>query len=68
MVELKNVRIHKQGKYMHYISIPKALVDNNVLLMSRRYKVLITEEDIKEEVSVEELGEEELEVEEIDEE
>ncbi|KKN33208.1 hypothetical protein LCGC14_0806030 [marine sediment metagenome] len=41
-IKLQNQKIQKMRNY-HYISIPKAYIDNGLLSTKKRYKVLLEE-------------------------
>jgi len=41
-ISLENQKIQKMGTY-HYISIPKAFIDNKLLIPGKKYKVILIE-------------------------
>jgi len=47
MVEIKEKKIRNMGDY-HYISIPKALIDNGILSLNKKYRIIF--EEIKDQV------------------
>lgn len=47
-IKLEAQRIKRMNEY-HYVSIPKALIDNNVLSLNKKYVIIIVETDEKKE-------------------